>query len=200
MPYPGTPGGLPDLALIRPGRMHEATGAGRRAFTAVLAGRLSGPVLWVQESRLADSLCPQGLRPFFDPARLVLARPTGSLAVLQVTEEALRSGAAPLVIAELAEAADLTASRRLQLAAASGGGGVRGLCLLPEARARPNAAETRWHCTPVPGPGGGRQLWELVKNKRGRLGVWEIAWGGQATAHRQNEHQNGHARSTAACA
>ena len=210
MPHLGTPDGLPDLDLIRPGRMHEATGAGRRAFAAVLAGRLCGPVLWVRESRLADNLCPQGLRPFFDPARLVLARPTGSLAVLQVTEEALRSGAAPLVIAELAEAADLTASRRLQLAAGSGDGGVgdcvRGLCLLPEARARPNAAETRWLCTPIPesGPGErdgrGRQLWELVKNKRGRLGVWEIAWGRQAAAPRHNECHNEHAHSTVPCA
>jgi protein ImuA len=206
MPQSGPPDGLPDLALIRSGRMHEATGTGRRAFAAVLAGRLSGPVLWVRESWLADTLCPQGLRPFFDPARLVLARPTGSLAVLQVTEEALRSGAAPLVIAELAEAADLTASRRLQLAAGSGDGGVRGLCLLPEARARPNAAETRWLCTPIPesGPGerdgGGRQLWELVKNKRGRLGVWEIAWGRQAAASRRNECHNEHAHSTAPCA
>jgi protein ImuA len=176
--------------------MHEATGTGRRAFAAVLAGRLSGPVLWVRESWLADTLCPQGLRPFFDPARLVLARPTGNLAVLQVTEEALRSGAVPLVITELAEATDLTVSRRLQLAADTGGG--RGLCLLPEARTRPNAAETRWLCTPIPGgePGAGRQLWELVKNKRGRLGVWEITWGQQATSPRQNEH----ARRTAACA
>jgi len=201
MPHPVSSGGLPDLALIRSGRVHEATGAGRRAFAAMLAGRLSGPVLWVQESRLADTLCPQGLRPFFDPARLILARPTGNLAVLQVTEEALRSGAAPLVIAELTEAADLTASRRLQLAASSGGGSVRGLCLLPEARARPNAAETRWLCTPIPEvapggrPSGGRQLWELVKNKRGRLGVWEIAWDEQ-TALRRCEH----AYSTAACA
>ncbi len=184
--------GLPDLALIRPGRVHEATGPGRRAFAAALAGRLSGPVLWVRERRARDTLCPQGLLPFFDPARLVLARPTGVRAVLQVAEEALRSGAAPLVVAELAEATDLTASRRLQLAA--GAGAARGLCLLPQARTRPNAAETRWHCTPIPG-GGARQLWELVKNKRGRLGIWEVAW--QAP----EKDQGGHApRPAAACA
>jgi protein ImuA len=179
--------GLPDLALIRPGRMHEATGPGRLAFAAALAGRLTGPVLWVRESRSRDSLCPQGLAAFFDPARLVLAHPTGARAVLQVAEEALRSGAAPLVVAELAEAADLTASRRLQLAA--GGGGGRGLCLVPAARTRPNAAETRWHCLPV--SGGGRQLWELVKNKRGRLGCWEIA---------APPPQDRHARPATACA
>ena len=165
--------GLPDLALIRPGRMHEATGPGRLAFAMALAGRLTGPVLWVQESRGRDTICPQGLATFFDPARLVLARPTGARAVLQVAEEALRSGAAPLVVAELAGATDLTASRRLQLAA--GAGAARGLCLVPEARARPNAAETRWHCTPIPG-GRAHQLWELVKNKRGKLGCWEVAW------------------------
>jgi len=177
--------GLPDLALIRPGRMHEATGPGRRAFAAMLAGRLTGPVLWVREIQARGTLCPQGLAAFFDPARLVLARPTGGRAVLQVAEEALRSGAAPLVVAELIEATDLTASRRLQLAAgasAEGEGAVRGLCLLPETRTRPNAAETRWHCMPIPGTGGhtgAGQLWELIKNKRGRLGTWEIAGSGQ---------------------
>ena len=190
--------GLPDLALIRPGRMHEATGPGRLAFAAALAGRLSGPVLWVRESRTRDTLCPQGLAAFFDPARLVLAHPTGARAVLQVAEEALRSGAAPLVMAELAEATDLTASRRLQLAAGTGGGG-RGLCLVPEARIRPNAAETRWHCVAVPGPmpgGGARQLWELVKNKRGKLGCWEVAWQEAAAPPRQDRH----AHSAATCA
>ncbi len=170
--------------------MHEVTGPGRLAFAASLAGRLTGPVLWVRESRARDTLCPQGLAAFFDPARLVLAHPTGARAVLQVAEEALRSGAVPLVVAELAEATDLTASRRLQLAAGAGSG--RGLCLVPAARTRPNAAETRWHCVAVPGPipGGNRQLWELVKNKRGKLGCWEAAWREPA----------GQARPAAACA
>lgn len=165
--------GQPDLSLIRPGRVHEAAGSARRAFAAALAGRLAGPVLWIAERRGCETLCPQGLAPFLDPARLVLARPAGARPVLQVAEEALRSGAAALVVAELAEAPDLTQSRRLQLAADSGGG--RGLCLVAEGRLRPNAAETRWRCTPLPG-GSGRHRWELVKNKRGRLGSWEVAW------------------------
>ncbi len=186
--------GLPDLALIRPGRMHEATGPGRRAFAVALAGRLAGPVLWVRESRLTDTLCPQGLLPFFDPGRLVLAHPTGARVVLQVAEEALRSGAAPLVVAELTEATDLTASRRLQLAAGAGGG--RGLCLVPQTRARANAAETRWHCTPIPG-GGTRQLWELVKNKRGHLGIWEVVWR-QAARQAPEKDQGGGAPRPAA--
>ena len=164
--------------------MHEATGPGRRAFALALAGRLAGPVLWVQDARSRDELYAPGLAAFLDPARLVLARPTGALPVLQATEEALRSGAVALVVAELAEAPDLTASRRLQLAAGTGRG--RGLCLLPEGRLCSNAAETRWRCAPVPGaagagPGGSgwdgaRQRWEIVKNKRGRLAAWEVRW------------------------
>ncbi len=168
--FPPLPG-QPDLALLRAGRVHEATGPARRAFAAALAGRLAGPVLWVQEAREAGMLCPQGLLPFLDPSRLILARPAGARAALQVAEEALRSGAAPLVVAELAEAPDLTASRRLQLAAGTGHG--RGLCLLPEGRSRANAAETRWRCTPLPGRGA-RQFWELIKNKRGPLGCWVV--------------------------
>lgn len=188
--------GLPDLALIRPGRMHEVTGPGRRVFAAALARLIEGPVLWVQESRNRDTLCPQGLLPYFEPARLVIVRSTGAQVLLQVVEEALRSGAAPLVVAELGDVADLTASRRFQLAAETGGG--RGLCLVPGTRVRPNAAETRWHCTPMPGliPGSGRQRWELVKNKRGNLGTWEVTWQKRVAAPRQHEH----ARLAAACA
>ena len=131
----------------------------------------------MQDARARDGLYAPGLAAFLDPARLVLACPTGPLAVLQAAEEALRSGAVVLVIAELAEAPDLTASRRLQLAAGTGGG--RGLCLVPEARLCANAAETRWRCAPVPCaavPGDACQAWEIVKNKRGRLGAWEVRW------------------------
>ncbi|HUF55516.1 MAG TPA: hypothetical protein VMM55_03040, partial [Thermohalobaculum sp.] len=58
-PEPGQP--MPAPGLLRAGRVHEAAGPGRRAFAAALAGRLTGPVLWVQESRAADRLCPPGL-------------------------------------------------------------------------------------------------------------------------------------------
>jgi protein ImuA len=149
---------------------------------------LEGPVLWVMDARRRDTLCPEGLARLLDPARLLLARPSGALALLQVMEEALRSGAVPLVVGDLDEAPDLTQSRRLQLAAGTGGG--RALCLVPEGRLRTNAAETRWRCTPVaaPTPGAGAlQHWEIVKNKQGRLGMWEVSLGARASAPRPGE-------------
>ncbi|MEO0428252.1 MAG: hypothetical protein AAF160_12535 [Pseudomonadota bacterium] len=186
----------PGLAALAAGRVHEVCGSGRLAFALAMAGEARGPVLWIAEATRRDRPCPHGIARFLDPARLVLARPTGLIAALQVMEEALRSGAAPLVLAELEAAPDLTQSRRLQLAAGTGGGW--GLCLVPENRLATNAAETRWRCRPLAAPGtagtgeerraadahgaqedwrptGALQLWELVKNKRGALGAWEVS-------------------------
>ncbi|MEO1532093.1 MAG: hypothetical protein AAFU72_07990 [Pseudomonadota bacterium] len=200
----------PGLEALAAGRVHEACGAGRLAFALALAGEGRGPVLWIADATRRDRPCPAGIARFLDPARLVLARPTGLVAALQVMEEALRSGAAPLVVAELEAAPDLTQSRRLQLASGTGGG--RGLCLVPENRLATNAAETRWRCRPLAAPmpdttaaraarakGGGDgigsamqgragvtgalQLWELVKNKRGPLGAWEVNLDAPAGSH-----------------
>lgn len=171
---------LPDLDLLSQARVHEATGTGRRTFALALASRLQGAVLWIHDTQEGALLYPPGLAAFLDPARLLLARPTGKLALLQTIEEALRAGAVPLVVAELHEAPDLTESRRLQLAAGTGGG--RGLCLIPEGKLRTNAAETRWRCDPLPTRSTAAannttgQHWEVVKNKKGRLGKWRVTW------------------------
>jgi len=172
---------MPNPDLLATGRVHEAVGPGRLAFALALAGQLSGAVIWIQDLATGDGLYPPGVAALVDPARLILVHPTGALAVLRMTEEALRAGAAPLVVADLRTAPDLTASRRLQLAAGTGGG--RGLCLVPEGRLCSNAAETRWMCLPMPGQGTGGQgtggqHWEILKNKRGRLGQWRVRLAG----------------------
>ena len=169
---------LPDPAALSAGRVHEAVGPGRLAFALALVGQVPGPVLWIRDARQGTALYPPGIAAFLDPARLILVHPTGPAAILQTVEEALRDGAAPLVVAELAAAPDLTASRRLQLAAGTGGG--RGLCLIPEGRLCNNAAETRWMCMPMPGLGAGDQHWEATKNKRGRLVTWRARQEGGA--------------------
>ncbi|MEM9138369.1 MAG: hypothetical protein AAGB15_00935 [Pseudomonadota bacterium] len=153
------------------GRVHEATGLGRHAFAWALAAELSGAVIWVQDAKTAERPYPPGVRDLADPAALIMVQPSGALPVLQAIEEALRAGAASLVVGVLERAPDLTESRRLQLASGTGGG--RGLCLVPEDALRSNAAETRWKCTSVPGSRG-RQHWEMIKNKRGRLGQWQV--------------------------
>lgn len=158
---------------ISAGRVHEAMGLGARTFAARVAGALSGPVIWLMQVGSRDRLCPQGLATAFDTARLILVEPPDRLGVLQAMEEVLRSGDVPLAVAETDIPPDLTESRRLQLAAGAGGG--RGLCLIGHPVT--NAAETRWDCRPLPSlsPHRTHQRWEIVKNKKGVLGVWKTA-------------------------
>ena len=166
----------PDLAL---GRVHEATGPSAIAFAALIAGRMTGPVLWARPAWEATMLGPEGLAPLFDPARLVIAHCPRPLDILWTAEEALRSGAAQLVVAETAEPPALTPLRRLQLAAEAGGAEARrpplGL-ILPPRQGSAGAIESRWRCHPAPAWAHGQPVrwrFERIYGKSGPPLVWE---------------------------
>lgn len=170
---------------LRPSRVHETCGPGAVAFAA-MAAAASKPVLWLHEAWVPGGLNPQGLVPILDPVQLLLARTKGQADTLAVAEEALKDGAVPFVILEMTRPLNLREGRRLQLAAKAGK--TTGLCLIPEGMGS-NAAETRWHCTPVFDAGGGAfdstlQRWDLIKNKSGTLGSWHVRW--DAAARRLN--------------
>ncbi|WP_289152475.1 hypothetical protein [uncultured Salipiger sp.] len=167
---------------LRPGRVHEVCGPGATSFAAIVAASGAGPVLWVRQDWVTEILNPVGLAAFFDPARLLIAQAPSQSDALAVTEEALRDGSVPLVVTEITRPLDLRQGRRLQLAA--GTGGSTGLCLIPEGMGS-NAAETRWHASPRLAPDGADSTalrWELIKNKTGTLGAWDVRW--DETAHR----------------
>ena len=160
-PEAADPGGAaPDLGrALAPGRAHEACGPARRVFAAMLAAATEGPVLWILPDWSEERLNPDGLTTFFDPARLVLARIRRAEDLLWTAEEALRSGACPLVVVETPPTQNpppaLTPVRRLHLAAeagaaASGGAGPRALLLTP-GDGGAQGVETRWRMAPAPG-------------------------------------------------
>lgn len=94
--------------------------------------------------------------------------------MLAVAEEALRSGCVSLVVAELSKGLDLTAGRRLQIAAKHGK--TTGLMIIPQGMGS-NTAETRWYCEPIFKPSDSTlQRWTLMKNKSGTLGAWNVRW------------------------
>ena len=172
------PANLFDSFPLRPARVHEVCGPGASSFAAILAAQGAGPVLWVRPGWSAEMLTPQGLSPFFDPSRLLIAEAPSPTDALAVTEEALRDGAVPLVVTEITKPLDLRQGRRLQLAAKSGGS--TGLCLIPEGMGS-NATETRWHCAPVfDAQDSTRQCWSLIKNKSGTNGSWHVRWDTEA--------------------
>ncbi|MCW2237843.1 ImuA family protein [Azospirillum canadense] len=184
------PFGLPDVDGALPGGglplgcLHEVAGEEPGAATAFAAGLLArlgsgaAPVVWVVRGRdlHAPGLAAYGLTP----DRLIAVRATREADALWAMEEALRCRRLSAVLGE-AGALDLTASRRLQLAAESSG--VTGVLLqLGPRRSAASAAVTRWRIAPVssqssePGVGDARWSVALERCRGGRPGAWLLEW------------------------
>ena len=145
-----------DLTLRR-GRVHELCGPSRIMLAARIMARCQGPVVWIRPGWVAERLNAAGLQLLADPARLILVQADRDENLLWAAEEALRSGAAPLVVAELLTPPALTPTRRLHLAAESGAQAAQrdgqtaplGLLLLPGVGGA-QGVESRWHLAPAP--------------------------------------------------
>lgn len=176
---------------LRPHRVHEAEGRGRRVFALLQAARHPGPLVWIARAHLPELPMLRGL-PQGVGERLHLFRPTSETNLLWCIEETLRAAPVGLVIAEPEKPLSLTAARRLQLAAEAGR--TTGLLLIRDG-AGSNATETRWTCEPVasPAPDSTLHHWSLKKNKRGTLGSWVLDWNGtSAVVHMVSEARERH--------
>ena len=149
-----------------------------------------GPVLWIRPAHAEGRLNPDGLSPFFDPARLVLATPSRAADILWIAEEALRSGAAPLVIAEPDSPPGLTPVRRLHLAAEAGeqaaqahagahGAAAPMALLLSPGTGGAQGVESRWALAPTDSaPSGKGPAWrlELLRARLSPPRAWRVRW------------------------
>jgi protein ImuA len=175
---------------IARGMLHEAMGASHAIgadaaatlFLAGIAGRLGGQVLWALSRH--DLFAPGLQQAGLPPDRVIYAEAGRDADVLFVMEEGLRHGGLCAVVGEVARA-NLTATRRLQLAAEASG--VTALMLRRWRRigedpiAEPSAAATRWKLgcvpsSPLPVPGIGRARWtlDLVRQRGGEPQIWTV--------------------------
>lgn len=120
-------------------------------FVLAAAKLAPGAVFWVRQGKLKREhgrLLEAGLESLIRARRTILHAETRKLAdTLWAVEEATRSSAVSMVIAEL-EDVDFTASRRLTLASARHG--VPVILLMPWRREGATAASARWRVQPRP--------------------------------------------------
>lgn len=176
--------------------VHEATLGQAAAASGLAVAVLSlaarrGHVLWVHAplSRWEDgALHGPGLALFgLSPDRLTLVEAARAPDLLWCAEEALASGALAAVLVEMRgslPAFDLTASRRLALAAARGG--ALGLVLRTGVSPQPMAGATRFLVAPaasragpaiaIGGLGPPRFTLTLDRNRAGAGGCWTVEW------------------------
>jgi protein ImuA len=181
---------------LAPASLHEiAAGEWRDlgaaiGFAFALAARAASGrnTLWIQTDFAAlesGTIYGPGGDLFGLPAsKLLIVKVPRALDALWAMEEALKCRGLASVIAELPNdgaAADLTATRRLTLAAREGGG--FGFLLRHRPSPLASSAETRWDIsaassTPDRFGGLGRTAFalSLTKNRRGPAGQWTLAW------------------------
>ncbi len=166
-----------DLGLAL-ARVHEACGPARRTFALWLAGRMSGPVIWIAADWEKDKLNADGMIAFADPGRFLFVSPKRTEDLLWVTEEALRAGAVPLVVADLPGAPALTPVRRMHLAAETArdtvGHSPLGLLLTP-GNGGAQGVETRWHMAPAHGVAGRGWCLTRVRARTAPVRQWMVS-------------------------
>jgi protein ImuA len=189
-------GGLAGGALHEIGPAAPLHGGAAAGFAMALVARAlrgRGQAVWIQPDfnvTEAGALYGPGLDLMGLPMRrLIILQVPRPRDALWAMEEALKCRAAVAVVAELASPdADLTATRRLALAAREGGG--LGLILHPNTApdsglfcSQPSTATTRWEVASARGErdrfgglGPTTFALSLVKNRRGRTGQWRLSW------------------------
>jgi protein ImuA len=179
---------------LRTGALHEVAGPAADGFAAALAGRLAardgGTVLWCTAGQGRGALHPPGLAMLgLAPAWLLLVRCRNRVELLAAAEEGLRSAGLAAVVMEAARPPGMTAARRLQLAAETGG--VTGILLCRGASRRhganapgamapdflpPSPAVSRWQVDPALGGRGMRWRLSLLRCRGGGAGRWKVDW------------------------
>lgn len=170
------PGG--GLAL---GAVHEVTGSAAGGFVSCLLGRLDGSMLWCVGANDRSGLYGPGLAAFgIDVSQVTVAFCRDQTDMLWAMEEGLRTPGLAAVVGEPSSSVDMAASRRLQLAAETGG--ALGLVLgrgRTGGKLAANALVSRWQADAVPADHGTDQelCWDVrLRRCRGGLGTAASRW------------------------
>jgi protein ImuA len=178
---------LHEIFAADPGDASSA--AGFATMLALCATPPNAPLIWLRQEEAqhrAGRLHAPGLRELgLDPARLVMVVVPDPLTLLRAAADVVRCPEAGVAMIELWKSPrplDLTATRRLAVAAEASG--VTALLLRAGAEPAPSAAQTRWQVRSTPSapldadaPGMAALEIALLRQKGGPSGgPWPVEW------------------------
>lgn len=180
-------GGLSRAALheLNATALHLGAAAGFALTLAALASGQAKQTLWIATDfgcLETGALYGPGLDQIGLPIEwLLVVRVARPIDALFAAEEALKCRALSAVVVDLNGEPDLTATRRLGLAAREGG--ALGILLRHKVSDAPSAAFTRWQVAGAPsvpdefgGLGATAFHLSLTRNRRGPCGAWTLSW------------------------
>jgi protein ImuA len=182
---------------VRHGSLHEVYAAdvshagAATGFASGFASRLAGnkSLFWISTDYAAleyGGLSASGLIELgIDPSRVIVLRMAKGEDVLRASGDVLACASVGAVVIEIErhlKALDLTASRRLSLAAANRD--VPAILFRIAAKPEPSAAETRWLIRAADAPprtelddfGAPHFDVRLIRNRHGENGEWRLGW------------------------
>jgi protein ImuA len=201
-PSPADPAACGRLHELHAARSTDAPAAAAAALLMALATRPDRPIAWLRlesAERRTGTLYGPGLADLgLPPDRLLLAVLPDDLALLKAAADLLKSRALGAVLMELhgpCRRLDLTASRRLALAAAAGNS--LAILLRVDAEPAPSAAWRRWQVASAPSrplaagaPGAPALAFELLRNRTGPAGATHaLDWAGGRLVARSTDLQ-----------
>jgi protein ImuA len=151
----------------------EAAMASAMGFCTLLLARTTGTVIWIEAE--PDAYAPGLVKFGLEPSRLLFVPAPQVTDALWAMEESLRTpGVGGVFLLLRRRGLDLTAARRLQLAAEADGGIGLVLRLAEVGR---SVAQTRWRISPLPSAAG-ETCWQidLEHSRHGRPQSWQMCW------------------------
>jgi protein ImuA len=147
-------------------RVHECKGPSKIIFALWLAQKVNGTILWISEVHSQQTLNPDGIYPYVNPAQFLFAKMRHKEDILWSIEEAMRSAACPLIVVDISSFnPGLTPIRRINLAGRKIQENVMAVLLTSDEYEGVQGVETRWHMAPIHDDINLKRKWRLERLK-----------------------------------